>query len=352
VAGRRASRVVQWATGSLGQIAIRACAARDDLELVGCFVTSPEKDGRDAGELAGIAPLGIRATTDGDAVLAIDADCVFYAPLRPSTDDVCRILAAGRNVVTASAWLAPARTPADERARIERACASGGTSLYCTGVHPGYLAETTVWNLARLSQRIDRIAFHETADLSPHPSPAILDMLGFGRAPGDQTPRDDAAMDVDGFLGDSMHLLADGLGVAIDDVTADFEVAVTTEDVTVAAGTIAAGTVGAKRFRWTGTVAGVERIEYTTTYWVTDRLEAGWVAEPAKYTIVIEGEPSLRCALDALHGEGGAIGRVWAAMAAVNAIPEVCAATPGMRTHLDLPMHVPAGIASGWLSPP
>ena len=66
--GERGLRVAVWGTGGVGAIAVRSVHARPDMELCGVWVHSPEKDGRDAGELAGIDPIGL-------------ADC------RPQQDD-------------------------------------------------------------------------------------------------------------------------------------------------------------------------------------------------------------------------------------------------------------------------
>ena len=93
-------RVIQWATGSIGQIAIRHFAGNPVYELVGAYVTSDAKHGVDAGEIAGIGALGVVCTTDKDAILALDADCVNYAPLYRDIDDMCAILRSGKNIVT------------------------------------------------------------------------------------------------------------------------------------------------------------------------------------------------------------------------------------------------------------
>jgi hypothetical protein len=79
--GAPSCRIIQWATGSVGQIAIRHIVETDGLDLVGAYVTSEGKVGHDAGALAGIDPVGVAASGDVDDVLAIDADCVVYAPL-------------------------------------------------------------------------------------------------------------------------------------------------------------------------------------------------------------------------------------------------------------------------------
>jgi hypothetical protein len=100
-------KVVVWATGRVGRLAIRAVADRPNLELVGVWVHSESKDGKDAGTIAGIDPLGVAATRDDTAILAGDADCIIYtgpATSRPreAITDFCRILESGKNIVTTS----------------------------------------------------------------------------------------------------------------------------------------------------------------------------------------------------------------------------------------------------------
>jgi 2,4-diaminopentanoate dehydrogenase len=94
-------RVVQWATGAVGRHVVAAIHDHPDLELVGALVYSDEKAGRDVGEICGVGPIGVRATRDPEAILALDADCVVYTPqgeMNPmgALDDICRLLASGK----------------------------------------------------------------------------------------------------------------------------------------------------------------------------------------------------------------------------------------------------------------
>ncbi|HEY8217405.1 MAG TPA: dihydrodipicolinate reductase, partial [Acidimicrobiia bacterium] len=91
-------RIVQWTTGNVGKSSVRAIAANPALELVGCYAWSTEKVGRDVGELCGIDPLGVAATQDVDALLALQPDCVVYNPMWVDSDELVRILSAGVNV--------------------------------------------------------------------------------------------------------------------------------------------------------------------------------------------------------------------------------------------------------------
>ena len=102
-----AIRVIQWATGGVGQAAVAGIVAHPELELVGCWVHSPDKAGRDVGELCGLDPLGVLATDDVDALVGMDADCVVYAPIMADPSVVARLLASGKNVVTPLNWFFP-----------------------------------------------------------------------------------------------------------------------------------------------------------------------------------------------------------------------------------------------------
>src|SRR5207248_11521736 len=93
-------RVVQWATGNIGTRSLRAVLEHPDLELVGVYVHSPDKVGRDAGELCGAESTGVAATNDIEDVLALEADCVLYMPQQCDFCEVCCLLDSGANVVT------------------------------------------------------------------------------------------------------------------------------------------------------------------------------------------------------------------------------------------------------------
>jgi hypothetical protein len=150
-------RVIQWATGSIGQISIRHFAANPDFEVSGVYVTSPDKEGQDAGTLAGIAPLGVMATRDADALLNLEADCVNYAPLYADVDEMCRILRAGKNLVTPSGFIYPFALDRVTVTKLQAACEAGGVSLYGSGIHPGFAGDLLPLTLARLCTSIDHV---------------------------------------------------------------------------------------------------------------------------------------------------------------------------------------------------
>src|SRR5215469_14750739 len=133
-------RVIQWATGGVGKAAIECVLNHSQLELVGCWVHSADKNGRDVGDIVGIGELGVTATTSIDEVLALDADCVVYSPLIPNDDEVVAILRSGKNVVTPVGWVYPDLNLPRHKA-IADAAVEGGVTLHGSGIHPGGITE-------------------------------------------------------------------------------------------------------------------------------------------------------------------------------------------------------------------
>src|SRR5437763_4713886 len=131
-------RVVQWTTGNVGQRSVRAVVAHPALELVGCYAWSADKVGRDVGELCGLEPVGVTATDDVDALLALQPDCVVYNPMWPNVDELVRILESGVNVVSTAAFITGHSLGA-ERDRIADACKRGGSTMFGSGISPGFV---------------------------------------------------------------------------------------------------------------------------------------------------------------------------------------------------------------------
>ena len=260
-------RVVQWSTGGVGAHAIAAIARRPDLELVGVWVHDPDKAGRDAGELAGIGPIGLTATSDASALLAPAPDCICYAASgesRPveAVDDLCRMLAAGANVVTTSVpgLLYPAAFDPGAVARLDAACRAGGASLYVSGIEPGFAGDQLVLTLATMSNRIRSVRTQEIFGYEHYPVEfTMFEVFGFGHPvehrclmelPGVQTSA----------WGPPVRMVADELGVELDEIRETYDKRVTDRRLAVAAGTIEAGTVGAVRFETIGVVDGRDAI--------------------------------------------------------------------------------------------
>ena len=336
-------RVVQWATGNIGRKGLRGIIEHPAMTLAGVHVYDPGKIGRDAGELCGLAPVGVSATGTVDEVLAAAPDCVLYMPRAFDADDVCRLLDAGINVVaTCGQFHHPAGMDPALRERVESACRNGNASVHSTGSSPGFISEAIPLVLTSLQRRLEGIVIEENADMSQRDSPELLfDLMGFGRdlAPFDQFRADYLA----GSFGPSLRQLGDALGLPLDEITAGGELAATPREVPIAAGTLKAGTVAAQRITITGKRAGEPLITFRATWYCATELEPAWELRETGWHVSVAGDAPLEVTLRMPIP----LDRVaettpgYTANRAVNMVAEVCAADPGIRTTADLPQPVP-----------
>lgn len=349
-------RVIQWATGAQGVESIRAIIDRHDLELVGGWVHSEAKDGVDLGTLAGRDAIGVPATRDIGALLALDADCVTYMPRNTSLDDVCAILASGKNVVTTAFLFYPKALPPPDLERLLAACEAGSSSIHGTGLNPGNLSGVLPLALSGMSRSIERITLQERADWTFYESTHItFDNMRFGRAPEEVS--EDASEFLrfnSGIFKEEVALIADALGAGIDEITTEVEVVLAETDHDIFGTTLQAGTVAGQRWHWKGNRAGETLVDIETLWTVGGEYPRHWPRPADGWTLTIEGEPSMRAHFLSLASytkelpidEHVRAASIATAMQAVNAIPAVCAAAPGIATMADLPL-IRSGVGFG-----
>jgi hypothetical protein len=342
-------RVVQWTTGNVGRQAVSAIAQNPGLELVGCYAWSPAKVGRDVGELCGLDPLGVTATDDVEALLALRPDCVVYNPMWQSIDELVRILEAGVDVVTTAAFI-NGRRLGPERKRLVEACERGGSSLFGTGINPGF-AELLSIVVAGISDRIDKVTVSESAHTAGYDSPDTEKPAGFGR------PIDDPhlpAMTAEGtaVFGEAVAMVADALGVDLDDVVCEAEYAQTPTELDLGSWQIAARCVAGVAASWQGRVGGRTVVELNVRWKKAPTLEPDWQIQDG-YVIEVQGRPTVRTTLQFLPppdfeakslADFMVLGHIMTAMPAVNAIPAVVAAPPGIVSYPDLRLPLPRGL--------
>ena len=349
----RPLRIVIWSTGGVGSLAIKAIARRSDMELVGVWVHSLDKVGRDAGEIAGLAPNGILTTNDGDQLLALKPDCVIYSASGPERDvaavrDYCRLLSAGVNVVATTTTRAvyPAVLEQTFREPLEAAAKAGGASFYASGIFPGFASDQLPLLLATQSSRIDRICVYELSLNDHYPVAALMmDGLGFGRdldfVPGIARP---------GVIATSwrapIHMIAEGLGWKVDEIRGDVDRRLTQRAIDVAFGRIEAGTCGAVKTRAIGMVGGREAIIVEHIIRMSRDVAPDWPTSQfdATYGVEISGDPDIRCTMTLGDAEGhgaGAAAMLATTMRVLNAVPYVVASEPGLHSSLDMPLTLP-----------
>lgn len=350
----RPIRVIQWATGNTGQRALREVIRDPRFEVVGVLVYNPDKEGRDAGDLCGEAPIGVKATRDRDAILKLDADCVIYMPQAGGVagqrsgrtrgelvDDIASLVEAGKNVVSTcpELFVRGGNLAAPERKQILAACERGGASIFASGSSPGLLTETIPLALLAFQRRVDRIDIEEFGDLSQRPSPnMVLEQMRFGKPLIDFDPERRKKHLYDSYQ-PSLEMLANAAGLTIDEWTSEGGVAGAREDTQTVSGLIKAGTAGAQRVIISGWSADVERIRFVQYMYVTREVEPHWDLQATGWRIQIEGDAPVYLEypfpipLEELAGYVPAFN----ANILVNAIPYLNAAPPGFVTHEELP---------------
>lgn len=365
-----------WGPGSMGVIALRAVIDHPELQLTDVVVHSDAKAGRDAGELCGIAPVGVAATQDPAAMLAGDADAVVYAAganLRPleAVADMVSILRAGKNVVSCSVvpLVFPDALEAAFTDPLRRAALDGGASFFTTGIDSGFANDVLPLVLTGVSRVIESVRVTEMFNYATYPdSSAVYDILGFGRPPDYQAFAAQPGMFAFAW-GPVLHQLAAGLGVTIDTIDESVERIPAGEAFDTPTGHIAAGTIAAMRSTLTGFVGATQTFVLDHVTRMRDDLAPHWpqpnIRIPPKdlgygpasgrglYRVEIDGSPSMRCEFEMAEDNDHDLGaRIAGACRMVNAIPAVCAAPPGLLSALDLPLVTGAGLLRPVEGPP
>jgi hypothetical protein len=330
-----AYRVIQWATGNVGRLAIEAVEAHPELELVGVWVHSPEKAGREFG--------GVAATNDVDEILGVDADCVVYTPLLGHTTEVARILRSQKNVVTPVGWFYPKDTVGI--AELEAACRDGGVTLHGTGIHPGGITERFPLTLSTLCSNIRHVKAEEFSDIRNYQAEMVVrDVMLFGKPPEEAAKSPMLDILGSGFS-QSVRMVADAMGWTLDpELRTEHDMAVATKDLDTPVGLIPKGTVAAQRFTWQGVVKGEPRVTARVNWLMGEDLDPPWKLGGERFEVSFDADPPLHVTFHGLHPEvvGQDIERNRGLMATanncVNSVPYVCDAEPGVKTYLDLPL--------------
>lgn len=355
-------RVVEWSTGTVGRHAIAGIDARPDLELVGVWVSDPAKVGRDAGELAGLGrELGVSATNDRDALLALRPDCIVHTAMTDdrifeAIDDLIGFVEAGINVVSSGPVVLQFPERILDRELLDRIAAAGRTgnaSLHVNGIDPGFANDVLPLSMTSLSQRIDEVRCLEIADYSTYYQPVVMtSIFGFGQ-PMDQTP----ILLYPGVLamgwGSVVRQIAAGLDLTLDEPLVERHDRVAADrDYSTVSVEIPEGSMAALHFEVVGQVDGVDRVvleHYTRTHpdqcpdWPTPAEGDGC------YRIVVTGEPAMTVEFShhGEHGDHNVSGMIVTAMRLVNSVAAVVDAKPGLVTALDLPPVSGRGLVTG-----
>jgi 4-hydroxy-tetrahydrodipicolinate reductase len=343
-------RVIVWGTGFVGKMVIRELADHPAFELAGVIVNDPEKDGLDAGEIAGIGPIGVIARTDAASVLAAGADALAYfgptaAYAAQNIENMSMAMRAGMDVVSTSMtpFVYPKACPPHMIEGIEKTCQETGKSCFTTGIDPGFANDLLPMTLMGLCGRVDRVRIQEILDYSTYAGD-YAGPMGLG-----EPMEFEALLQNPNVLifswGHTVPMIADAIGVELEKIDTIWEKWAATERIDFPLGSVAKGHCAAIRFEIRGWVGGEPRIIVEHCNRLTTAAAPDWprpkMREDDAYRVIVEGSPNIeqetafRGALDGDPNSGGCLAN---GMRAVNAIEAVIAARPGLLTPLDIPL--------------
>jgi 2,4-diaminopentanoate dehydrogenase len=352
-------RVIQWGTGGVGVESLRLVLGSADLELVGLKCHTDAKHGVDAGRIAGLADTSVLATQDREALLALDADCVLFMPrdafLDPTlpgspsaawVEEIVPILQSGKNVVSpiqsGMHWRQLANGEA-LRNRLASACADGESSLFFTGLDPGFVSDCLAITMSSAVGEIAEIRTWEVIDYATYAAPYVLYSMGFGQPLAELGAS--AAESLIPSWGGALWLVAESLGVELDEIILATEGFAAPEDFTSPGGAlIRQGTVGALKWSLTGVIGGVSRIVNNHVARIGEHMAPDWlrIGERGGYRVEIAGSPPVRgdFPLGLPGGTGTCVDDAVLMTAArcVNAIASIVAAPAGYHLLNELPI--------------
>lgn len=332
-------RVVQWGLGAMGSKMARLIASKPGLQLVGAIDARPDLLGRDLADVLGLPePLGVRVTDVAATVLDADrVDCVVIATtswVRDQLGDLERILSAGINCVSiAEEMSCPEAQSPEAAAHLDALAREHGVSIVGTGVNPGLVMDLLVVALTAGCHEVTRIEASRVNDLSPY-GPTVMRTQGVGLTPAEFEAgvRDGS---VEGHIGfpESARLISDALGLGIDRLDQTREPIISTVRRETAGMVIEPGMVAGCRQVARGYRGEVEVLTLIHPQQVRPELEGQSTGD----YITIHGTPELHLQITPEYAGGIATAGI-----AVNVIPLVVDASPGLKSMLDLP--VPAAL--------
>jgi 2,4-diaminopentanoate dehydrogenase len=334
-------RVIQWTTGKVGKLALRGILDDPRLELAGCYAWSDAKKGQDAGELCGRPATGIAATNDIDALLVLGADTVLYTPFEADLEQAIRLLESGLDVVSTNLFLNVGGIRGEVKERLEAACAKGNSSLYITGVNPGWI-NSVIASMTAICRDVESVSITESADCSVYESLETWGFLGIGE-PGGATPElMERARAWLILFRDAVERIGEALGLEFDDIEFFCEYATAAERVDLGWMCMEQGTNAALRGGWNGKVGGETVVNLTVVWYLTRKLAEGWEIDEDQYHLIVTGEPSVDTRMrliPAKHWKN----HEWdtmTALPAVSAIPQIKAARAGVLGLCDVGLPV------------
>jgi hypothetical protein len=330
MAVKKKIRAIQYGIGPIGASIVKLLREKDTVELVGAIDNDPAKVGRDLGEVIGAsdAPWGVKVSGDARGVLDQSADIVMHttsSSLPKVMDQLLACLDVGSCVVSTCEELSyPYRTHPDLAAKLDKAAKESGVALVGTGVNPGFVMDKMVITLAAVSQRIEHAKALRIVDAAKRRLP-LQKKIGAGMTVEEFRSKVKEGLIKHVGLPESVAMVADSLGLPVEEITETIEPKVAAERVQTEFLTVEAGQAAGVHQIARGLAGGKELIYMELQMFVGAK-------DPAD-TIELTGHPNIRLVIP-----GGSHGDIATASVAVNSIPAILEAPSGLRTSRDLPI--------------
>jgi hypothetical protein len=341
-------RVIQWATGKVGKLSLRAILDDPRLELVGVYAYSKDKVGADAGALCGRPETGVKATDDLDALVALGADTVLYTPFEADLGQVIRLLESGLDVISTNLFLNVGGIEGEVRDQLEAACRRGGSSLYISGINPGWV-NAIMAAMTAVCRWVDSVTIVESADCSVYQSVETWSFLGMGEPEATPEILERARKWLILFR-DAVVRVAEALEFQLDDIEFFVEYATAANKVDLGWFCMEKGTNAALRGGWNGKIGGETVVKLQVVWYLTQDLNEGWEIDPDQYHLIVKGEPNVDTRIRFTPPEhwGNHDWDTMTALPAVSAVFDVKAARPGVLGLRDVGLpYAPAGVWRG-----
>jgi len=339
-------RVIQWTTGKVGKLSLRAILDDPRLGLAGVYAYSANKAGEDAGKLCNRPDTGVRSTNDIEALIALKADTVIYTPFMADVSHVVRLLESGLDVISTNLFLNVGGVQGEIKEQLEAACQRGQSSIYITGISPGWINAMGV-ALTAVCRNVESVSISETADCSVYESKETWLAMGMSLPKATPEVIGTARAWLQSF-NDALQRMAAAFDYKLDELEFFIEFATTSQKVDLGWFSMEKDTNGAVRAGWNGKVNGRTVVRFQLTWFLTRHLNQGWEFDDNQYHIAIKGEPEVQTRIRFIPPKhwGNHEWDTMTALPAVNAILNVAAARPGVLTLKDVGL--PAAPAGLW----
>ncbi len=327
-------RVLQWGLGAMGSGMARLILEKPGLQIVAAVDGRPDYVGKDLGEVLGSGKqLGVTVTNHpADVLKKENVDIVVIATTswtKEQMPDLVKIISAGINCISIAEEMSDPDAQSPElAAEIDALAKKHGVAVLGTGVNPGYVLDLLVVMLSGGCHNVERIEASRVNDLSPY-GPTVMRTQGVGTTP-EAFRAGVADGSIVGHVGfpESIHMISAALGLGVDRIEQTREPIISkvyreTPHVKVEPGMVAGcAHIGI------GYHGDKEVIRLVHPQQIHPQLEN---QDTGDY-INIYGKPEIHMAIKPEIAGGIATMGI-----AVNMIPHVVAATPGLKRMIDLP---------------